>query len=423
MIRLRSRTDVERHQQKQWRRLVSEVLTKAPFYAPYSQRALREYPVVDKATWMKHFDEINTAHIALKEAFCIAEDAEHTRDFTATLGGIAVGMSTGTSGARGIFLASRAERLRWAGTLLAKMLPSGVLASARIALLLRSGSHLYETLSGGMRIKFAYFDLAMPFDRVLAGLESYQPTILVGPPSVLALVADAVTSGGLNIAPQRVVAAAEVLDTVDEIRIKQAFDVPVEQIYQATEGFLGHTCMHGVIHLNEDCLIIERDWIDQATRRFVPIITDLYRSTQPVIRYRLNDILVEREHPCSCGSPCMAIERIEGREDDIVWLASGSGECLVPISPDILSRALLGAFPDVDDYHIEQFAPDALRISVTPLPAAMGQDGIRRALIDCIRRAGAIGADIGFEPWVQPPGTEKRRRVRSVISGSGTMHV
>ncbi len=87
---------------------------------------------------------------------------------------------------------------------------------------------------------------------------------------------------------------AEVLDPLDRQRIEAAFAVRVEQIYQATEGFLGATCEHGVIHLNEEFLIVEREWVDEARTRFVPVITDLYRSSQPIIRYRLNDVLVPR---------------------------------------------------------------------------------------------------------------------------------
>lgn len=324
-------------------------------------------------------------------------------------------MSTGTSGARGVFLASRTERLRWAGTLLAKMLPDGIFAPARVALLLRAGSNLYDTLSGGARLRFRYFDLATPFDGVLAQLDAFKPTILVGPPSVLALVADAVRTGTIRLAPKRVIAAAEVLDPIDAERIAAIFGVPIEQIYQATEGFLGNTCSHGTIHLNEDCMIVERDWIDRATRRFAPIVTDLYRRTQPVIRYRLNDVLVERELPCPCGSPFIGIERIEGREDDIVWLDSARGTGITPIFPDVLSRTLLNAAPAANDYRIEQHGFDALRVAISPGLSEVQQHHVRQALADCVTRAGARVPQISFNDRIEHSTTQKCRRVRRLI--------
>jgi len=420
--RFRSRADVVKHQQKQWRHLADHVLTKSPLYAPYGRRQFHDYPLIDKQQWMKHFNDINTLHVVLEDAMRVAEEAERTRDFNPMLKGTAVGMSTGTSGARGIFLASRSERLRWAGTLLSKLLPAGIFAPARIALLLRAGSNLYETLSGGVRLRFQHFDLAMPFDQVIARLDHFQPTILVGPPSVIALVAAAVKSGQINICPTRIIAVAEVLDPLDAARVTDTFRVPIEQIYQATEGFLGHTCAQGVIHLNEDCLIVERDWIDRATRRFAPIITDLYRSTQPVIRYRLNDILVEREQACPCGSPFIALERIEGREDDIVWLPKFAGTGVVPMFPDVLSRALLNAIPSADQYQIEQCGPATLRIGVSPTLTSTQQDNVREALVECTRRIGAAVPQIEFDVWAERPATQKCRRVRRLIDVPGEFH-
>lgn len=422
LLKFQCRADVEAHQQRQWKRLRQQVFPRAGFYAAHREQAFDALPVIDKLAWMSHFEGINTAGITLKQALAVAEEAERTRDFSPMLKGVAVGMSTGTSGARGVFLANRAERLRWAGTLLAKMLPDGILAPARVALLLRAGSNLYDTLSGGARLKFQYFDLAMPFDKVLGRLGAFNPTILVGPPSVVALVADAVRTGAMNIAPKRVIAAAEVLDPIDAERIQAVFGVTIEQIYQATEGFIGHSCAHGTIHLNEDCMIVERDWIDRATRRFAPIVTDLYRSTQPVIRYRLNDVLVERELPCPCGSPFVGIERIEGREDDIVWLSRAQGLGMTPVFPDVLSRALLNAAPATRDYRIEQHGLDTLRIAVSPALDEYRQHHVRQALADCMARAGASVPQLAFDDRIEHSTTQKCRRVRRLIDVSREQH-
>jgi putative adenylate-forming enzyme len=411
---LRNRVELVTHQQRQWKRLRRQVFAHAPFYAACREQDFDALPIIDKHTWMSRFDEINTVGVTLVQALAVATEAERTRDFSPSLNGISVGLSTGTSGARGVFLASRSERLRWAGTLLAKMLPDGIFAPAKVGLLLRAGSNLYDTISGGVRLQFRHFDLATPFDQMLARLDAYQPTILVGPPSVLALAADAVAAGTLRIAPKRVIAAAEVLDPIDAGRITTVFGVPIEQIYQATEGFLGHTCRHGTVHLNEDCMIVERDWIDRTTRRFAPVVTDLYRCTQPVIRYRLNDVLVEREQPCPCGSPFIGIERIEGREDDIVWLDSLSGGS-VPVFPDLLSRALLNAAPSVTDYRIEQHDHAVLRIAVTPPLSDQQQEGVRQALNDCATRAGARIPRISFDAQIEHSATRKCRRVRRLI--------
>ena len=124
-------------------------------------------------------------------------------------------------------------------------MPGGLLARERVALLLRAGSNLYDTIQGA-RLSFRYFDLVQPFDRLADTLEAYAPTLLVGPAQALALLARRHMQGLASVSPHRVISAAEVLDPLDRSCIEQAWGVEVEQIYQATEGFLGHTCAHGV---------------------------------------------------------------------------------------------------------------------------------------------------------------------------------
>ncbi|WBV66998.1 hypothetical protein PGH44_06835 [Legionella pneumophila] len=46
---------------------------------------------------------------------------------------IAVGLSSGTSGSRGLFLVSEQERDAWAGIILAKAMPNGLRSRERIA--------------------------------------------------------------------------------------------------------------------------------------------------------------------------------------------------------------------------------------------------------------------------------------------------
>ncbi|HEX7816518.1 F390 synthetase-related protein [Dyella sp.] len=411
-LHLRDRDALRAHQERRWRALATFVTGHSPFYASYAGQSLEVFPVMDKAAWMAAFNRINTVGLDLDDAWTIATRAEVSRDFRPDWHGIAIGLSTGTSGARGVFLASRHERLQWAAAMLARMLPDGLLARARIALLLRAGSNLYDTLDGGARLSFRYVDLTQPFADVLAQLAHWQPSVLVGPPSVLALVADAVRAGRLHLAPARVVAAAEVLDEIDERRMRETFGVRIEQIYQATEGFLGTTCVHGTLHLHEDVLLFEKDWIDREGRRFAPVVTDLYRRTQPVIRYRLNDVLVERATPCPCGSPFTGIERIEGREDDILWLRHVRGQGWVPVFADVLSRALLQADTAIVDYRIEQRALDHLHLAVEPAPDPARGDAIRAAIRTCIARLDGVTPALTIDGAIDRRDERKCRRVR-----------
>ena len=321
LSRLDSREALQAHQHTRLERLRRAVMTRSPFYQPYVQEPFEHWPIMSKSLWMKHFDQINTAGIELKDATRVALQAETSRDFRDTLRGFAVGLSTGTSGSRGVFIASEAERSRWAGVMLAKLLGPFKWRPLRVALFLRANNALYETLGKGP-IRFRFFDLVRPFQELMRELEAFAPTVLVAPPHVLATAA---RTSELGVSPSRVISVAEVLDVIDRQAIERGFGVRVEQIYQATEGFLGATCAAGTLHLNEEYVLFEREWLDLAHTRFVPVITDLYRVTQPVVRYRLDDVLVPRRSPCPCGSPLLAIDRIEGRESDVLWLPAAQG--------------------------------------------------------------------------------------------------
>ena len=105
-------------------------------------------------------------------------------------------------------------------------------------------------------------------------------------------------------------------------RVASGYGCPAPQIYQATEGFLGISCEHGTLHLNEDLVHVEREVIDQSSGRFTPVITDLYRTTQAIIRYRLNDVLLPGVPECPCGSAFATVARVDDNWRCSTFLAS-----------------------------------------------------------------------------------------------------
>ena len=294
--RLRDRAHLEFLQQQWTDRLLQQVASRSPYYQTFAGKPLDAWPIMEKGEWMARFDEINTVGARLAELNTFAANAEATRNFSPTWHGHTVGFSTGTSGHRGLFFVSPEERARWAGTLFGRMLRINPLREERLALVLRAGSPLYERAST-LRLRFRYFDQAQPWQAIVSGLQAYRPTILVAPARVLALLA----RDAARLRPRRVISVAEVLDDLDRARIEAAFGVRAEQIYQATEGLLGTTCESGTLHLMEPYVLIEPQWLDAERTRFTPLVTDLWRRTQPVIRYRMNDVLRVKREPCPCG--------------------------------------------------------------------------------------------------------------------------
>lgn len=403
-------------QQARLSRFLIDVLPKAPFYRDHP-RSLGELPIVDKATTLAHFASFNTVGISHEHALSVALAAEVSRNFAPTLpGGITVGLSSGTSGTRGIFLVSPAERARWAGVLLARLLTPaslrrllGLGPALRVAFFLRANSNLYATL-GSRRIHFAFHDLLEPLTRHVARLNATPPDVLAAPPTVLRLLAEAAAAKELTIAPRQVVSVAEVLEADDLQTITAAWGVPVQQVYQATEGFLGATCHAGRIHLNEDLLHVEPEWIpdgNAAPTRFHPIVTDFTRTTQIVARYRLDDVLRVAEGDCPCGAPTRALAAIEGRADDVLW-AVAHGR-VVPVFPDAVRRAM-ALVPGLADYRLEQHGAE-WRLRIRPREHEVEQ-GIARQIGVLASGLEVERPALRFEPWIDAPLAEKRRRIR-----------
>ena len=364
---------------------------------------------MDKALMMENFDALNTVGIGKEQALAVALEAERSRDFSPTVGRVSVGLSSGTSGHRGLFLTTPEEQAMWAAAVLAKMLPPRRLFGQRIAFFLRADNNLYQTLDSPL-LSFRFFDMQTPLEAHLAALQNARPTILVAPASVLARLAQYQNLGRLNIAPQQVISVAEVLETRDAAHIAVAFRRPfVDQIYQATEGFLAATCRCGTLHLNEDIVMVEPEWLDNT--RFIPVITDLKRRSQAFVRYRLNDILHIRREPCPCGSPHLALEKIEGRTDDIFVFTDRAGET-VEIYPDFIRRCIL--FVDgIREYRVCQTDSHTVEIALSD-GHGQQQNAIVCRFENLMTQYGIEGVQYRFIPYTQPENRKLKRIERKI---------
>lgn len=340
------------------------VMRHSPFYKRYYQDELSSCPIMDKAQHLSNFNAINTKELVLNTLMNAALTMEKTRRFTDKNEAFTVGLSSGTSGNRGLFVTSENERIKWAAAIAAKLLPKGLWRKHRIALFLRADNQLYQRLNT-MVLSLRFFDLILPLNVLIAQYNQLRPTILVAPAQVLKLLAE--HQEELNTRHLRkIISCAEVLYDEDKQYIKKRFGLPIHEIYQCTEGFLGATCEYGHLHLNEDIFLIEKEWLDKETGRFNPIITDLRRTTQPIIRYRLNDVLIIDDNPCPCGSALQKIKKIEGRCDDVLYFKDNSGTTRA-VFPDFISRTIIISDATVTAFQVIQHKKDAITVYVNPL--------------------------------------------------------
>ncbi|HYJ82389.1 MAG TPA: F390 synthetase-related protein [Allosphingosinicella sp.] len=392
---LRSRPAIERHQGRACARLVADARATIPFYRDKGPR-FEDLPVIDKAVQQARFDAFNRPGIALGEVVeALAEGRDRVR-------GCFVGQSTGTSGNRGRFVISPAERFAWLGTIVAKAVPDALIRRRRVALALPGLSSLYRSASSGSRISLAFFDLALGVDSWREALADFAPEILVAPPKVLRRLAEDGVLGGVEP-----FSGAEVLDPIDREIVERASGRRVREIYMATEGLFGIGCRHGTLHLAEDVVRFEWEKVP-GSDLVVPIVTDLVRRVQPTIRYRMNDLLELSASHCPCGSPFQAVARIHGRMDDVFEFETARGRAMV--TPDVLRNAVVDSDARIRDYRIIQKKDGRVAIELEPALPDEVHAAARSAVERVLARFGASPA-VNTERGITPRFDRKLRRV------------
>lgn len=350
-----TRLELERHQQARCAALRQFALDHSPFYKRFHSgmvnRPLRELPILTKAILMENFDDLVTdrsIHLTELESYLKQEPAPHLfRDRYVVLA------TSGSTGRRGVFLfddeewihavASITRPLAWAGISrpFAKPPRAALIASktpwhysARI------GVTLSSRLLPSLRL-----DAAEPVESMVRRLNEWQPEALAGYPSVLRQLAGEQIAGRLRLKLRSAAASAEVLTEETKRRAKQAWGIRVFDTYGATEySPIAAECVHGRKHLFEDGAIIE---IVDEKGRAVPsgepgdriLLTVFNRTTQPLIRYEISDMVRAVEEDCPCGRPFRVIEAVEGRTEDVLYFPCREG-APVAVHPNVFHQAL-----------------------------------------------------------------------------------
>ena len=361
LLKRRYGSNLNALQSYRWKKFQS-TLAKSPFYSELANQntALENYPLMNKQVFMEQFDRINIHGITKEAANKIAYEAETSRVFSPMIGPITVGLSSGTSGNRGLFLVDKKERAQWVAYVLDRVIGFS-LKKRSVAFFLRANSNLYDSVKSKV-LKFEFFDLLDDLQTHVSRLNALNPTILVAQPSMLLALAQEMEKGLFSIQPEKIISVAEVLYPEDKHYLERIFGQQIHQVYQCTEGFLASTCPEGVLHFHEDYLIIEKKYLDETKTRFHPIITDLKRYSQPIVRYELNDIIHELTD-CPCGLKTTAIEKIEGRSDDVLHFENKDG-MTTKIFPDFFRRAIILSDPSIVDYMLVQRSGNLLELYI-----------------------------------------------------------
>ena len=88
--------------------------------------------------------------------------------------------------------------------------------------------------------KMVYVDYTHPPEKLIELINSRKLNIIAGPPSLLSMLGSLQSKIKHKI--DALISYAEVLDDKNKQNLETVFGVPVVQIYQGSEGFIGSTC-------------------------------------------------------------------------------------------------------------------------------------------------------------------------------------
>jgi phenylacetate-CoA ligase len=213
----------------------------------------------------------------------------------------------------------------------------------------------------------AYVPVFDSVDSQIDQLRRLQPDFLLGYPSALGPLAEAVKARDeRHIRPRVVCTSAEVLNRDTRQVIESAFGVPVLDLYSTVEfGNVAWQCRDcGAMHINADSFIVEvvrEDGTNAAPGEIGTLVcTDFDSHAMPFIRYAVGDLgmLTGESGKCNCAFPTMG--PIEGRLVDRVKRPDGG-----IISPYQFTCSL-ERVQGVAQYQVSQETLDKVTVRLVP---------------------------------------------------------
>src|SRR5665647_389653 len=387
-------TDILKYQESRMSNRVRFVIARYDFYRKHYSGCdtsdIWNLPVTGKTVMMENLSRFNTYGLEKDEIMKFCLEAERTRDFTKRLKGVNVGISSGTSGNKGVEITSKSEENMMRAAFFARFsFPRK--QKINLAFILRVTSPAFSLNRFGHRLN--YISQLDSIENIVKKLNDQQPNIISAPPSMLKILAREAEDGRLALHPLKLVSYAEVLYPDVREYLRRVFNCEVHEIYKCSEGAIAITCKYGNLHVNEDLVAIQLMNSDGSpTTPGNPchklIITDLHKSTLPIIRYELNDIITLSNERCRCGSHFRVIEEIQGRADDLFWGLRKTDRSRHFIYQDYISRTIISVSNQITEFQAIQkdYEHIVLRILLNPETEKTEKMKIEENLISSIRK-------------------------------------
>jgi phenylacetate-CoA ligase len=217
-------------------------------------------------------------------------------------------------------------------------------------------------------------------------INRFHPKVIVAYTNPLYYLARQVSERGLKVhSPQSIIVGAEKLHSFQRRLIEDVFRARVFETYGSREfTLIASECeSHGGLHITAENLIVEivdQDW--KPTPEGIEgqiLITDLTNYALPLIRYAIGDRGIASSRSCDCGRGLPMLERVVGRQLDIIRTADGkhlAGEFFPHLIKD---------YAPIQQFQVTQTSIDSLNLRL--VTDHRWDDQMHRKLQENIRNA------------------------------------
>lgn len=206
-----------------------------------------------------------------------------------------------------------------------------------------------------------------------ASMRDFADLLLKKPPSLLwghahnmYIFANFLENNGIkDIQPKGMYSAGMVLHDWERKKVEKNLNCKFQDRYGCEElGLIATECKKQEgLHINTDALYVE--FVDKDGVPVSPgepgqiVVTDLTNYVMPFIRYKMGDIGIPIDEPCSCGRTQPLIKSIEGRIAD--FLLTPEGKAISGIS---LTDHFGASIPGVAQIQVVQEKIDFLTLNI-----------------------------------------------------------
>jgi phenylacetate-CoA ligase len=207
----------------------------------------------------------------------------------------------------------------------------------------------------------------------LRKIRKFRPRVLWGPTPALVSLAQYIRRSKRDVSrctPQLVISWAAPLYDHDKKLLRGVFGCPVSNIYSAREvGHIAMTCPNGAVHVNQENYLVEIEGANSngpGANTGNILVTPLFESPMPFLRYRIGDVVEIGGGNCSCGRTLVTIDKILGRMGDMFQTEDGH-----LIDPNFWCLAFRDGRPsrDVEKFQVVYKRIDRVRFRIVRAPS------------------------------------------------------